>query len=87
MPSTASFWNLFQTELRVFKGVMSAMGRARFEAEQGEHDDLVMAVAQAVWWGESRPKPQPRLVLPKIDKIAPSWKIPGYGSQIPFAPH
>jgi len=52
MPSSASFLGMFQGELRAFRGEMSAMGRARFEAEQGEHDDLVMCAAQAVWLGE-----------------------------------
>lgn len=57
MPSNASFLGIFQNELRAFKGEMSAQGRARFEAEQGEHDDLVMAVAQAVWYGEQYEPP------------------------------
>lgn len=52
MPSGASFLDMFQGELRAFRGEMSAQGRAKFEAEQGEHDDLVMAVGQAVWYGE-----------------------------------
>jgi len=57
MPASASFLDMFQNELRAFRGEMSAQGRARFEAEQGEHDDLVMCVAQAVWWGEQRVEP------------------------------
>ncbi len=52
MPSGASFLDMFQGELRAFRGEMSSQGRAKFEAEQGEHDDLVMAVGQAVWYGE-----------------------------------
>ena len=76
MPAAASFLDLFNSELRAFKGEMSSQGRVRFEAEQGEHDDLVLAVAQAVWWGETRPKPAPRLVLPRADTtIKPSWRI------------
>lgn len=55
VPSNASFWPLFEKELKAFRGEMSAMGRAKFEAAQGEHDDLVMAVAQAVWYGEQNP--------------------------------
>jgi len=83
MPSSASFLNMFQGELRAFKGEMSSMGRARFEAEQGEHDDLIMSVAQAVWWAESRPKPQPPLVLPmptKDQMIKPGFGIGGQSS-------
>lgn len=52
MPSNASFLGMFQGELRAFRGEMSAHGRAKFEAEQGEHDDLVMACAQGTWYGE-----------------------------------
>ncbi|MFA5378346.1 MAG: hypothetical protein WC455_21510 [Dehalococcoidia bacterium] len=64
MPANASFLNMFQSELKAFRGEMSSQGRARFEAEQGEHDDLVMSVAQAVWWGEhASPKPIGPLVF------------------------
>jgi len=64
MPVGASFLTMFQSELRAFRGEMSAQGRARFEAETGEHDDLVMSVAQAVWWGEhASPRPTPPLVF------------------------
>jgi len=56
MPSTASFLSPFQKELRAFRGEMSSRGRVRFEAEQGEHDDLVLSVGQAVWWGETQPE-------------------------------
>ena len=55
MPSGASFLDMFQSELRAFRGEMSSNGRAKFEAAQGEHDDLVMSVAQAVWWCEKHP--------------------------------
>ena len=78
MPSSASFLDMFQGELRAFRGEMSAQGRAKFEAEQGEHDDLVMSVAQAVWFAETqKPKVQPRLVIPRADfTIASPWKLP-----------
>ena len=57
MPSNASFLDMFQRELRAFRGEMSAQGRAKFEASQGEHDDLVMAVAQGIWFAEhNKPK-------------------------------
>ena len=82
MPSKASFLNLFRTELLAFRGEMSSQGRARFEAAQGEHDDLIMAVAQAVWWAESRPKPQPLIVIPQIppeDLVVPRWQMGGGG--------
>ena len=31
---------------------LSARGHATFEAASGSHDDLVMALCLAVWWGE-----------------------------------
>jgi len=78
MPSRASFLNLFKRELLAFRGEMSAQGRARFEAGQGEHDDLVMAVAQAIWWAENRPPvAHPVGALPFIPPITPRWKIGG----------
>lgn len=52
MPSRASFEGLFKSELSDFRGELSKLGRIRFEAEEGSHDDLVMSVCQAVWFGE-----------------------------------
>ncbi len=51
-PRLAMWRSSFEKELLAFRGEMSTQGRARFEASEGEHDDQVMAVAQAVWWGE-----------------------------------
>lgn len=62
VPANASFLPMLQTELEAFRGSMSAQGRAKFEAVQGEHDDLVMALAQAVWYFEQHgPKEMPKL--------------------------
>jgi hypothetical protein len=75
MPANASFLDMFQSELKAFRGEMTSQGRAKFEAEQGEHDDLVMSVAQAVWWGEhASPKPTGPLVF------AGATKPPTFGS-------
>lgn len=63
VPANASFRDLLVDELKAFRGHMSSQGRARFEAEQGEHDDMIMSIAQAVWWCETRPKPHPPLVF------------------------
>lgn len=64
VPATASFLPMLQTELEAFRGSMSSQGRARFEAEQGEHDDLVMSLAQAVWYFERHgPKQMPKLAF------------------------
>lgn len=45
---------------------------------ESDHDDLILSVALAAWYAETqRPKPQPRLVLPRADHtITPSWRIP-----------
>ena len=58
MPSRASFEGLFKSELRDFRGELGKLGRIRFEAEEGSHDDLVMSVCQAVWFGEQFIKPK-----------------------------
>ena len=39
-------------ELRAFRRQVTGAGRAAYGAETGAHDDLVVAVALAVWWGE-----------------------------------
>ena len=71
VPANASFRDLLVNELKAFRGHMSSQGRARFEAEQGEHDDMIMSVAQAVWWAETRPpKPHPfGLPMPRPEQL------------------
>jgi hypothetical protein len=46
-----------QEELKDFRRKVSAAGRATFEARVGKHDDLVLAVAIAIWTCVGRPKP------------------------------
>lgn len=41
----------FKRELESFKVTITAKARATYAAKAGEHDDLVMAVALAVWFG------------------------------------
>jgi len=51
---------------------------------ENDHDDMVLATALACWWAESRPKPQPPLVLPmptKEQMITPRHRIGGYDGQ------
>jgi hypothetical protein len=48
----------FKEEIRDFQRNLSALGRAQFQAREGKHDDMVLAVALAVWW-LSRPEPKP----------------------------
>ncbi|HUY56622.1 MAG TPA: hypothetical protein VNF24_07750 [Candidatus Acidoferrales bacterium] len=41
-----------QAELAAFDFAISASGHDRYEGSRGHHDDLVMALCLAVWWGE-----------------------------------
>jgi hypothetical protein len=45
-------------EIADFVRTVSGAGRMRYEARTGKHDDMIMALAIAVWW-LSRPKQQP----------------------------
>lgn len=45
-------WPQLEREMLGFRAELSAQGRAKFEAKSGEHDDLLFALAQAVWYGE-----------------------------------
>lgn len=38
------------SELQDFRGIFTDTGYARFGAREGAHDDLVLSVAQGVWW-------------------------------------
>ncbi|HON37092.1 MAG TPA: hypothetical protein PLY52_12400 [Methanothrix sp.] len=79
VPANASFRDLLVNELKAFRGYMSSQGRARFESEQGEHDDVIMSVAQAVWWCEThRPQEIPKLSFGGATK-KPTWA--GTGSR------
>ena len=42
----------FIGELQAFQVRLTAKGRDTYAARSGEHDDLVLAVALAVWFGE-----------------------------------
>jgi hypothetical protein len=43
-------------ELKDFRRLVSAAGRATFSARVGRHDDLVLAVSLSVWWALERRK-------------------------------
>jgi hypothetical protein len=45
-------WPKLEREMLAFRAEMSAQGNAKFEAEPGENDDMLFALAQAVWFGE-----------------------------------
>jgi hypothetical protein len=44
-----------QQELKDFQRKVSDAGSATYNARTGAHDDLVLAVAIALWWATSRP--------------------------------
>jgi hypothetical protein len=44
-------------ELKDFRRHIGAAGRYSYEARVGKHDDLVLAVAIAVWWAVRPPPP------------------------------
>src|SRR5260221_9370810 len=46
-----------QEELKDFRRKVSTAGRFAYEARVGRHDDLVLAVALALWATVGRPKP------------------------------
>ncbi|MHB8611196.1 MAG: hypothetical protein ACYDAL_02045 [Candidatus Dormibacteraceae bacterium] len=43
-----------RAELQAFEVNLSARGHDSYEAARGKHDDLVMALCLAVWWGSRR---------------------------------
>jgi len=45
-------WPQLEKEMLAYRAEISAQGRAKFEAEEGEHDDMIFALAQAIWFGE-----------------------------------
>ena len=45
-------WPQVEKEMLGFRAEMSAQGRAKFEAEPGENDDMLFALALCVWYGE-----------------------------------
>ena len=45
-------WPQLEKEMLGFRAEMSAQGRAKFEAENGENDDMLFALALCVWYGE-----------------------------------
>lgn len=62
----ASFFGLFKGELKDFRGGVNKLRQdTKYEGMIGKHDDLIMSVAQAVWYGEQFVR-QPR-----------RYKVPG----------
>jgi len=45
-------WPQLERELISYRAEISAQGHAKFEAAPGEHDDLLFALALAIFWAE-----------------------------------
>jgi hypothetical protein len=45
-------------ELKDFRRHVTNAGRATYQARTGKHDDLVLAVAIALWWATERRRHQ-----------------------------
>jgi hypothetical protein len=45
-------WSQVEREMLSFRAEMNTQGRLKMEAEQGENDDMLFALAMAVWYGE-----------------------------------
>jgi len=45
-------WPQVEKEMLSFRAEMSAQGRVKMEAEPGENDDMLFALAMAIWYGE-----------------------------------
>lgn len=45
-------WPAVEREMLAFRAEMSTQGRVKLEAEPGENDDMLFALAMAVWYGE-----------------------------------
>jgi len=51
-----SIYPQLEKELIGYRAEITAQGNAKFEAEPGEHDDMLFALALACWWGEEKYK-------------------------------
>ena len=67
-----------EAELRDFRVKITAAANQTYGAKSGQHDDLVIAVALAVWVAENGP---PRLPGLRLWPTGPSCPIPSRGSR------
>jgi hypothetical protein len=60
MPADDPATELLGKELGDFQAILKPSGHVSYgnagDWRTGQHDDLVLATALAVWWGESRPQ-------------------------------
>jgi hypothetical protein len=75
LPETA----LLTSELQTFQVRMTASANETFAAREGQHDDLVLALALLCWYGENMPPPRPGL-SPEVlrGRAVKGW---GYGDR------
>jgi hypothetical protein len=45
-------WPKLEKEMLGFRAELNAQGNTKFEAEEGENDDMLMSLAQGIWYGE-----------------------------------
>lgn len=63
-----------QEELKDFQRKVSDAGRATYNARTGAHDDLVLAVAIALWFATSGPVGMQRTDFYELLSGAPNWQ-------------
>lgn len=68
-----------EREAQAFQMKLSASGHDSYSAREGEHDDLLLAVALPVWWALGAPRPATGgvLTLGARDSIAALGRHPG----------
>jgi hypothetical protein len=65
-------------ELATFRTKITVAGNETFEAwRERDHDDMVLAAALAIWWGED---------APPVDGPGPQWHEPSHGGERPDGP-
>lgn len=57
-PPSLPHSGVLDRELLMFRVKVSDAGRASWNAREGEHDDMLLALSLALWWGETNGRPQ-----------------------------
>jgi hypothetical protein len=69
--------DVLQREMMAFKVKVHKNAHETYDAQEGEHDDIVIAVALAVWWGERTAKGGWRL-NPAGEEFAKQARLKAY---------